>query len=98
MAPPDGSSAETQPTGSSINMDGSVLSAAPSNKLSNELSNENLIPNAGKVELPAARMWGAGIVEDIADTAGTWWIKEMTNFNQKTVAGTCENGVLPYAR
>ena len=29
---------------------------------------------------------GRGIVKDFKRTVGTWWVKEMTNFNQKTVA------------
>lgn len=52
-----------------------------------KLDDEDLIPDAGKVELFQAQLWGSGIVEDIARTAGTWWNKEMSNFNQKTVAG-----------
>jgi hypothetical protein len=32
--------------------------------------------------------WGKGIVRDFKRTIGTNWIKEMTNFNQKTVAVT----------
>ena len=29
---------------------------------------------------------GRGIVQDVRQTLGTWWVKEMTNFNFKTVA------------
>ena len=32
--------------------------------------------------------WGKGIVRDFKRTVGTNWLKEMTNFNQKTVAVT----------
>ena len=32
--------------------------------------------------------WGKGIVRDFKRTVGTHWIKEMTNFNQKTIAVT----------
>jgi hypothetical protein len=32
--------------------------------------------------------WGKGIIRDFKRTVGTNWIKEMTNFNQKTVAVT----------
>lgn len=30
--------------------------------------------------------WGKGIVKEFKATVGTWWVKEMTNFNQKTIA------------
>ena len=36
--------------------------------------------------------WGKGIVRDFKRTVGTNWIKEMTNFNQKTVAVTVSVG------
>lgn len=52
-----------------------------------KISNEDLIPDAAKIEVPKARLWGSGIAEDIARTAGTWWLKEMTNFNLRTIAG-----------
>ena len=32
--------------------------------------------------------WGKGIIRDFKQTVGTNWVKEMTNFNQKTVAVT----------
>jgi hypothetical protein len=32
------------------------------------------------------KKWGKGIVSEFKSTVGTWWVKEMTNFNQKTVA------------
>jgi len=35
--------------------------------------------------------WGKGIVRDFKQTVGTHWIKEMTNFNQKTVAVTASS-------
>lgn len=31
---------------------------------------------------------GRGIITDWRRTVGTWWWKEMTNFNQKTIAVT----------
>src|SRR6056300_516380 len=34
----------------------------------------------------AAKTFGRGIVADFKRTVGTWWGKEMTNFNTKTVA------------
>ena len=43
---------------------------------------------------PAARRrarcggFGKGIVDDAKQTVGTWWVKEMSNFSQKTVAVT----------
>ena len=32
------------------------------------------------------KTFGRGIVQDFKRTIGTWWWKEMTNFNTKTVA------------
>ena len=32
------------------------------------------------------KTWGRGIVNDIKTTIGTHWVKEMTNFNTKTIA------------
>ena len=32
--------------------------------------------------------WGKGIIRDFKRTVGTNWVKEMTNFNQKTIAVT----------
>jgi hypothetical protein len=29
--------------------------------------------------------WGKGIVKEFKATVGTWWVKEMTNFNLKTI-------------
>jgi hypothetical protein len=31
-------------------------------------------------------MWGRGVVREARATLGTWWLKEMVNFNVKTVA------------
>ena len=31
-------------------------------------------------------MWGRGVVREARATLGTWWFKEMINFNVKTVA------------
>jgi len=51
--------------------------------------NEEIDDRAGKVVLADAMPWGTGIIHDIKSTVGTWWFKEMTNFNQKTVAVAC---------
>lgn len=32
------------------------------------------------------KTFGRGIVQDFKRTIGTWWVKEMTNFNTKTIA------------
>ena len=48
--------------------------------------NDDLVEDAGKVHLAESQAWGKGIVADFKRTVGTWWVKEMTNFNQKTVA------------
>jgi hypothetical protein len=50
--------------------------------------NGDLIADAGKVHIDEAQMWGRGIVNDVKRTLGTHWVKEMINFNQKTVAVT----------
>ena len=34
----------------------------------------------------ASAMWGRGVVREARATLGTWWLKEMINFNVKTVA------------
>jgi hypothetical protein len=49
-------------------------------------ANDDIDPNAGQVLLDPAQPWGKGIINDFRQTVGTWWIKEMTNFNQKTIA------------
>ena len=51
------------------------------------INNDDLIPDAAKIEIAKARLWGEGIADDIARTAGTWWLNEMTNFNLRTIAG-----------
>jgi len=33
-----------------------------------------------------AKLWGRGIRDEVKSTIGTYWVSEMTNFNQKTVA------------
>lgn len=33
-----------------------------------------------------SKTFGRGIVADFKRTIGTWWVKEMTNFNTKTIA------------
>ena len=52
------------------------------------VSDDDLVSDAGKVHLDEPMMWGKGIVADFKRTVGTHWVKEMTNFNQKTVAVT----------
>jgi len=49
-------------------------------------SNKDLVADAGKVHLDPAQPWGKGIIADVKRTVGTHWVKEVTNFNQKTVA------------
>ena len=51
-------------------------------------TNAQLVPDAGKVHMDEAQMWGTGIIADIKRTVGTHWVEEVTNFNQKTVAVT----------
>ena len=51
-----------------------------------ERVNEDLVPDAGKVHLDPARRWGKGIIGDFRNTVGKYWVSEMINFNQKTVA------------
>ena len=51
-------------------------------------TNMELIKHAGKVELDKPQMWGRGIVGDIKRTVGTHLLKEMINFNGKTIAVT----------
>ena len=36
-----------------------------------------------------SKTFGRGIVADFKRTIGTWWVKEMTNFNTKTIAVSC---------
>lgn len=33
-----------------------------------------------------SQTWGRGIVDDFKSTVGTWWCKEMSNLNGKTIA------------
>jgi hypothetical protein len=44
------------------------------------------MPDAGKIVLDPAQPWGRGFIADFKRTVGTWWLAEMINFNQKTVA------------
>ena len=37
-------------------------------------------------ETDTSGMWGKAIVAELRNTVGTWWWKEMTNLNQKTIA------------
>ena len=40
--------------------------------------------------------WGKGIIRDFKRTVGTHWFKEMTNFNQKTVAVTVSDSTVQF--
>ena len=51
-----------------------------------EVSNKDLIPDAGKVPLDAGKPCGRGMWQDVTGTILPHWVKGMTNFNQKTVA------------
>ena len=37
-------------------------------------SNAELIPDAGKVVMDEAKMWGKGIISDFRETVGTHWL------------------------
>ena len=50
--------------------------------------NADLIPDAGKMTMDEGQMWGKGLIADFKRTVGTHWVREMTNFNQKTIAVT----------
>lgn len=54
---------------------------APSNRSNNP---EDL----GKITLEPAQPFATGIINDVKRTVGTHWLKEMTNFNQRTIAVT----------
>jgi len=66
--------------------DGVILSSRGGGK--KILSNSELMPDAGKVPLDPPELWGRGIIKDFKTTVVQWWVKEMTNFNQRTVAVT----------
>jgi hypothetical protein len=51
-----------------------------------EIDNDDLMPDAGKIVLDPAQPWGRGFIADFKRTVGTWWLAEMINFNQRTVA------------
>jgi len=51
--------------------------------------NEGLVEGEGEVRMGDWRPWGVGMFAEFKGTVGTWWLKEMTNFNQKTVAVSC---------
>jgi hypothetical protein len=57
-------------------------------QLTHAPSNAELLVDAGKVPLDAPQMWGRGIIGDFKRTVGSHWIKEMTNFNNKTISVT----------
>lgn len=63
-------------------------SSADGQKDFSGLTNAELMADAGKVHMDEAQMWGKGIIKDFRQTVGTHWWKQMTNFNQKTVAVT----------
>jgi hypothetical protein len=69
---------------------GKTLSKPPSidKTAVSDVSNEDLVEDAGKVKLEPAQPWGRGIVADVKRTVMSHWVEEMTNFNQKTVAVT----------
>lgn len=48
------------------------------------LNNEDVVWNAGKVSLEPAEMFGKAIIKEVSETLGTNWMKEITNFNQRT--------------
>mmetsp|Transcript_6075 Transcript_6075/g.11510 ORF Transcript_6075/g.11510 Transcript_6075/m.11510 type:complete len:606 (+) Transcript_6075:215-2032(+) len=50
------------------------------------LSNADIIPDAGKVYLDTAKPWGKGLIQDVRSTLLTYFVEEMTNFNQRTIA------------
>jgi hypothetical protein len=52
------------------------------------VGNNELIQNPGMIHMEEPQMWGKGIIGDFKRTVGTNWLKEMLNFNQKTVAVT----------
>jgi len=43
-------------------------------------------PSPFQVLLEPAQPWGKGIINDFKGAVLPWWVKEMTNFNQKTIA------------
>jgi hypothetical protein len=49
------------------------------------LNNEDVVWNAGKVTLEPAEMFGKAIIKEVSETLGTNWMREMTNFNQRTI-------------
>jgi hypothetical protein len=57
---------------------------APTNN-EGSISNQELMPDAGQVKIDAGRPWGRGIWMDFKETTGTYWWKEVKNFNQKTI-------------
>ena len=60
----------------------------PKNVRASQLTNAELVPDAGKVHMDEAEGCGRGIIKDIRRTVGSHWVEEFTNFNQKTVAVT----------
>ena len=52
------------------------------------VSNADLVEGAGQIHMDPPQGWGIGIIKDFKRTVGTHWVKEATNFNQKTIAVT----------
>ena len=69
-------------------VDASVEDMKPKNVRASQLTNAELVPDAGKVHMDEAEGCGRGIIKDIRRTVGSHWVEEFTNFNQKTVAVT----------
>ena len=57
-------------------------------KYTGPVANADLVEGAGQVHMDEAQGWGTGIINDFRRTVGTHWVKEVTNFNQKTIAVT----------
>ena len=51
-----------------------------------DVSNAEVVDGAGSLKMEEGRLWGSAIVHEFKSTVGTWWVKDMTTFNQRTVA------------
>lgn len=80
MAPRDAINMEQEK-----NQDDTIVTTG---RRSSQLTNAELVPDAGKVHMDPAESWGTGIINDFKRTVGTHWFKEVSNFNQKTIAVT----------
>ena len=60
----------------------------PSSERTNatEVSHNEVLEGAGKLEMEPGRLWGSAIVHEFKETVGTWWLRDMMVFNQRTVA------------